>query len=126
MSKKRILIVDDDASIRDVMEEVLLSEGFDVDVAENGQDAIDRLQKALNLPDLILVDLMMPVKDGVGFLKDQQNIPRLKTIPSVIMTADGQIESKIRELGIKDFLKKPIDLDHFTNAVKRLVAPHTL
>ncbi len=119
--RKKILIVEDDACIREVMEEILESEGFEVSVAINGQEAIDNLRKTEDLPDLILLDLMMPVKDGIAFREEQKEDLRLCGIPVVLMTADGQIEAKKKKMDAMDFLKKPIDIDKFLEAVNRYI-----
>ncbi len=109
--KKKIFIIEDDAEILSSIEELLKDEGYEVATAKNGQDAIDQLTVMKQLPQLILLDLMMPVKDGVGFREDQAKDSRIKNIPVILMSADGQIEVKKIKMGIEQHLKKPLDID---------------
>jgi CheY-like chemotaxis protein len=109
---KKILIIEDDPDIRDSLRELLEMEGYSVACATNGQEGIDCLHHmASALPNIILLDLMMPVKDGIGFRQDQQKHPQWHSIPTVIMSADGNARSKLANLGITTFLKKPVDLE---------------
>ncbi|MFL6646633.1 MAG: response regulator, partial [Sulfurifustaceae bacterium] len=82
-----VLVIEDDADIRGCVVEALEGEGYTVVTAENGQEGIDSLRNAARLPDLIILDLMMPVKDGVEFRMEQQAEPRWKDIPVIVMTA---------------------------------------
>lgn len=110
MSSKRIFVVEDDLHIRESLTEVLEIEGFDVFSAVNGQEALDILRSG-EKADLILLDLMMPVKDGFQFKAEQEVDPLIQNIPVIIMSANGNMSAK-KELGtVKEFLKKPIDLD---------------
>lgn len=119
--RKKILIVEDDRFIRDAVKELLESEGFEVECAENGQTGIDFLRQSETLPGLVLLDVMMPVKDGFGFRKDQEADPRLSSIPVVVMTADS-IEFERMKIGAQNYLKKPLDIDHLIEVVKRSCA----
>ena len=66
-----------------------------------------------DLPNLILLDLMMPVKDGFAFRAEQERDPRLARIPVVVLSADAHVEEKKRKMGVKTALRKPIDFDRF-------------
>jgi len=83
--RNRILVVDDDADIRDALEQVLLSAGNRVSTAKNGKDALDLIQTIR--PDVILLDLMMPVMDGFRFREAQKQDRTLADIPVVIISA---------------------------------------
>ncbi len=83
--RNRILVVDDDADIRDALEQVLLSAGNRVSTAKNGKDALDLIQTIR--PDVILLDLMMPVMDGFRFREAQKQDRALADIPVVIISA---------------------------------------
>lgn len=116
--RNRILIVEDDADIRDTLEEVLVAEGYSVQVASNGQEALDCLRSAEQLPNLVLLDLMMPIKDGQAFREEQERDPRLADIPIVIMSADAHIEERRIRMHLHAAIKKPFGID----LVLRMVA----
>lgn len=107
----KILIVEDDADIRDTLEEVLVAEGYLVQVASNGQEALDCLRTAEELPNLVLLDLMMPVKDGQAFREEQQRDPLLADVPVVIMSADAHIEERRLRMHVHAAIKKPFGID---------------
>ncbi|MDB4946889.1 MAG: response regulator [Labilithrix sp.] len=109
--KRRVLVVEDDRDIRETLEEVLVAEGYTVEVASNGQEALERLRAAEPLPNLILLDLMMPVKDGLAFREEQQRDPLLAEVPIVIMSADAHIEEKRRRMHVDAAIRKPFDID---------------
>lgn len=115
----KVLIVEDDEWIRDCIRELLEEEGLQVVVATNGRDAIELLHAMSELPQLILLDLMMPVMDGNAFRDTQAVDVRLAEIPVVVMTADGQIEAKQAKLGAREYLKKPVKIDTLIDTVSR-------
>jgi CheY-like chemotaxis protein len=115
MNNKHILVVEDDKDIRDTFSEILKSEGFTVTVAENGQVALDFLLKGNATPDLIFLDIMMPVMNGQVFYEKMCAIPDLSGIPVVVISAGTE---KI-EMAATAFMKKPLDLDDvITTALK--------
>ena len=85
MTRKKILIVEDEAVIRELMTRTLGAEGWSVETAENGRVALDRV--AVRAPDLILLDLMMPEMDGFQFVEEVQRHKEWRTIPIVVVTA---------------------------------------
>jgi CheY-like chemotaxis protein len=104
---KAILVVEDDADIRDSMEELLGDEGYQVVSAVHGLDALTRLRAAAELPGLILLDLMMPEMDGYAFRAEQLKDPKLSGIPVVLMSAGGDLDNKAKQLSAQGVLKKP-------------------
>ena len=104
----RILIVDDDADIRDGLSELLSDEGFDVATASNGQAAMDWLRDHRPKSCIILLDLMMPVMDGRTFLRAKQSDPDLSTLPVVIITAGPREIDETAD--VRGCITKPIDL----------------
>lgn len=116
---KTIFVVEDDEGIRNGLQELLESAGYKVETANDGKEALDRLEASASLPALIILDLMLPVMDGYQFREKQEFNPRLASIPVVITTAGGDIESKALNLGAKGHLKKPFSLDDILNTVKR-------
>lgn len=116
--KKTILIVEDDESIRESLEELLEAEGFDVLLAENGQEAIDLLDKKPPVK-LILLDLSMPVMDGKTFLGVfASRFPETKTLPILIMTAAGRHE--LPTYPSASFLRKPFDVNDLMTRIGSL------
>jgi CheY-like chemotaxis protein len=118
--RKKILLVDDTATIL-AMEKLILGDGYDYTIARNGSEAMDRA--LADEPDLILMDLNMPVKDGLEALRDLKAGQETAAIPVVIVTTRGEPDSVAlcRSLGCSDFVTKPIDGDQLVNAVKRIL-----
>lgn len=116
MSKK-VFVVEDDQDIREALTDLLESEGYEVTTAENGQIGIDKLSAASHLPDVILLDLMMPIKDGFQFYAEKSAIPEFSDVPVIIMSADGHILDKQRQLKAQAYIKKPVDIDHILKVV---------
>ncbi|HET7370950.1 MAG TPA: response regulator [Gammaproteobacteria bacterium] len=115
---KQILIIEDDLDILDGLAMLLELDGYTVIRAENGQQAIDYLRVASALPCLILLDLMMPVKNGYEFRREQQLDPVLAHIPVVVMSADVTAEGRAMRMGSKLFLKKPAEIDAILEAAE--------
>lgn len=109
--KGPILVIDDDKEIRESLSDVLSDEGYTVVLAENGRDALNFLSSTDQLPRLVFLDLMMPILDGQGFRKEQMSNPAISEIPTILFSANGQLDKRALEIGMTDFLKKPIDLD---------------
>jgi two-component system response regulator CpxR len=107
-----VLVVDDDEAIRQVISEVLRDEGYDVVCAENGLQALSELQRE-RPPDLVLLDLMMPVMSGWEVLEQLQASDELSRIPVVVVSA-------MAAPGVHEYLPKPIDLDNLLSTVGRL------
>jgi CheY-like chemotaxis protein len=115
---KRILIVEDDLDIRDVLTQVLEFEGYQVVGVGNGREALDYLRNNPR-PGLILLDLMMPVMDGWQFRAQQQQDPELNQIPVVILSADGNVYQKAATIRAAGYLKKPVELETLLDTVGR-------
>jgi CheY-like chemotaxis protein len=104
---KRVLIVEDAEEICSSMADLLRSEGYDVSIASNGREAMQHLESVAEVPDVILLDLMMPEMDGYEFRALQRADPRLSSIPVLLMTAGGDIQAKAAQLGVRGYLRKP-------------------
>ena len=118
MRKYKILVVEDTKSIREELKEILIFEGMDVFTAENGNEGIDKAKK--HLPDLVLCDIMMPLKDGFEVFVEIQKIKYLKHTPFIFLTAKSTVEN-IREgmiLGVDDYITKPFDIDMLIKSIK--------
>lgn len=121
-SKKRLLIVDDEAGIRDSLR-LLLKQNFDVTTAADGQEALDIVMK--DLPDLVLLDLMMPKLDGIETLKQFRE--KQIRIPVVMLTAANTVRSAVEamKLGAVDYINKPFDIDELTSLIIQLLESET-
>jgi two-component system chemotaxis response regulator CheY len=115
VAAERILIVDDDESIRQIVRLCLTDEGFEVREASNGQTALDALGEFQ--PDLILLDLRMPVMDGWEFSRRYASLPG-HHVPIVAFVAGLNTEQDCAGLAPATILTKPFDLDDLLNAVR--------
>jgi CheY-like chemotaxis protein len=106
MQGPRVLVVEDDAAIRDELADVLRENGYDVLAAENGVDALGRLAPG-GPPSLIVLDLMMPIMDGWGFRAEQLKLPAIAQIPIVVITGGNDAEQEAALLGAIGYLVKP-------------------
>ncbi len=103
----KILVVDDESDIRELLTDELVDADFDVIEAENGAEALNRVYN--DHPDLVLLDLMMPVLDGVQVLKTLKSNPYTSKLPVVLLTAVSADEGEQRcmELGANHYVTKP-------------------
>jgi CheY-like chemotaxis protein len=108
----RILVVEDDADAREAMVALLQMKGYRAVPAGNGKEALDYLNRA-PVPDLIILDLWMPVMDGWQFRSEQVKDPRLKEIPVVVVTA----LSDQADVDANEVIIKPVDLDRLLTTV---------
>ena len=106
--KRTILIVDDDEINGDILSS-FLGGVFEIRRAFNGKECLDIISQEHEVIDLVVLDVMMPIMDGIEVLKHRQKSPLLKKIPFVIMTSDKEIEKECFLLGANDFIKKPYD-----------------
>jgi putative two-component system response regulator len=120
-SRPRILVVDDTALSRTLMEDLLVPLGYEVMSAENGADCLEMARR--HLPDLILLDVVMPVMDGFTACEEIKSDPRIQQIPVVLITSLEDRDSKLNGLsvGANDFLSKPIDKAEVTIRVRNLL-----
>jgi len=110
-SQAKVLIVDDEADNIRILEVLLLRRGYAVIKARNGAEALQQVYS--EQPDIILLDVMMPIMDGFEVCKILKDNPETRLIPVVIMTALGQVEDRVKgiEAGADDFLTKPVHRD---------------
>ncbi|MGK5084580.1 response regulator [Bdellovibrionota bacterium FG-1] len=119
MANKLILIVEDDAAIVMVISEILKIEGYSVVAASDGEQGINYLRMAMELPSLVLLDLRMPVKDGYYFRQEQAADPRLAGVPVILMSADGQLDTFQINIESERRIRKPLDIKALLAAVRR-------
>jgi len=122
---RRILVIDDSLDNQFLLRTILEARGYMVECSSNGAEALAWLQTGVTLPDVILLDLRMPVMDGFGFLHSQRNNLNLRDIPTVVMTGDGDEEStrlKTKSPGQSkspDVLIKPLSIGSLIKAIER-------
>ncbi len=116
-----ILVVDDDLDILELLKMNLEPDGYAVRTASDGKQAVETA--ILDPPDLILLDVMMPHKDGFQVIEELKNIEETKTVPVILLTARGQTEDKVQGLdaGADDYITKPFDLREVTARVKAVL-----
>lgn len=121
---KTILVVDDSVANRQPMARLLRSQGYETLCVGNGMEAVETFH--FTTPDLILLDLMMPVMDGLGLLKKMQHHPVWANLPVIVVTAkpsDDVALQHARQLGAKEcFVKADFTLDQLFTSIRRHIA----
>ncbi len=117
-----ILIVDDDEVIRPVWTKMLQRAGHQVMSASRAQEALDYLRQAQPLPNLILLDLMMPTMDGLQFLKELKQEPLLANVPVIVISGAELERSRFAPFGIVSYLQKPFTLKELLATVAQFDA----
>jgi CheY-like chemotaxis protein len=112
-----VLIVEDDADLREMMAQLLSLEGFQAATVANGSEALQYLHNGRAKPDVILLDLMMPVMDGWEFRRKQQADPAFADVPVIVLSALDQ--SRAADVQAEAFLKKPLDFDRLLQLVRQ-------
>ncbi len=115
--KKRVLVVDDDASIRELLSTALEDDGYEVVPATNGEDALSVVDRWR--PDVIVLDLMMPVMDGWTFAK---RLREHDEIPIVVLSAVNDVNRHAKSIGAAAVVGKPFDLDQLLPKVAQAAA----
>ncbi|BDG06833.1 response regulator [Anaeromyxobacter oryzae] len=117
MNRPLVLVVDDDPDILDAICDILEAEGYRVARARHGLEALERVSE--ELPAVILLDLMMPVMDGLAFANALRQRPVPRRIPIVVISADGNPQ-KVAALGAQGYLAKPFDIDALLTHVSHM------
>jgi DNA-binding response OmpR family regulator len=121
MTNKKILIADDEPYILRSLSFVLKKEGFDVEIACNGEEALEKTQQ-FN-PKILFLDVMMPIKDGYKVCKKLKSNPETKDIYIIMLTAKGQIIDKEKGLtiGADEYITKPFAPREIVDKVKKIM-----
>ncbi len=117
---KTILVVEDDGATRESLGLILGAQGYGVLGAANGQEALGLLRSGPH-PNLILLDLMMPVMDGWQFRREQERDAALAAIPVVVLSADGSVRQKAAALHATDYLQKPVEVESLLETIQKLL-----
>ncbi len=116
-----LLIVEDDEDSRETLAEILRMEAFRVRAAGNGQEALDDLRREPP-PDLILLDLMMPVMDGLQFQYALRLEAELSHIPILVISGDSNLAQEAERIHASGYLLKPIQIDRLLALVRKILA----
>jgi len=115
-----ILVVEDHEDIRNSLKALLTRQGFDVAVAVDGDDGLEKA-RAIS-PDLILTDNYMPGLDGLQMIAQLRQIPALSDVPIIVLSRDSGIERAAMAAGADRFLKKSTPFEETMKAIKQLLA----
>lgn len=115
----RLLIVDDDHGVQKMLRTLLEYEHFEVMVANDGLAALECLERTH--PDLILLDLMMPIMDGLAFVRELERRGLHPAIPVVVLTANVYAKPLVERMGVEDWLIKPFHLAELLQKIGRLL-----
>lgn len=126
MASGYILVVDDEPDIRQLVQEILEDEGYEVDTAENGQTAKESCR--LRRPELVLLDIWMPDIDGISLLKEWSENDDFGHFPVIMMSGHGSVETAVEatRLGAYDFLEKPLSLAKLLLTVEHALQAYKL
>jgi signal transduction histidine kinase len=117
-TRRHLLVVDDDLDLRESMCDLLREDGYEVSTAADGEAALEFLRRK-TVPDLIVLDLMMPVKDGWQFRVEQRNDPAISAIPVLAISADGT--SKAASIDADGYLAKPFEYPRLREEIERII-----
>ncbi|MBS2031497.1 MAG: response regulator [Deltaproteobacteria bacterium] len=122
-AKAQVLVVEDDPDVADMLTELLGLEGYRVLQAREGREALAMLRGGA-LPDVILLDLMMPEMNGWQFRQAQLADERFANVPVVVLSADTLTREKALALGASVGLRKPVDIERLLEVLESIGAPH--
>ena len=120
--QKIVILAEDDRTIARLIIFKLEKEGFKVIHFLNGESVVDTVSKIL--PDIVILDVMMPIQDGISILKEIKASPKTKHIPVVILSAKGQEKDIIKgmEIGASDYISKPFSPSELIVRIKRILS----
>ena len=121
----RVLYVEDEKDIRVPISQILTLLGYEVRCADNGQQGVEAAERWK--PDIILMDLRMPVMDGPTAIRALRSNPDTSTIPIFVLSAynDAKTRAECKQMGVDKFFSKPLDLEKVGAAIKKTLNPQT-
>jgi CheY-like chemotaxis protein len=114
-----VLVVDDDAEVRELLRVALTSDGYSVATVANGREALHHLRSHAETC-VIILDLLLPVMDGVHFRTAQLRDRSLAWIPLIVVSAAEDADRRAREVGARRFIRKPLHLDEVRRALRHI------
>jgi DNA-binding response OmpR family regulator len=122
LTGKRVLIVEDDAAIIELLRFLLEQEGLEVEVAHDGLEALDKMETFS--PDLVLLDLRLPKLEGMDVLWEMRQNPRWSNVPVVVVSVDSSPQTMLQgwRLGVDSYFIKPFDPDELIRVVRRILS----
>ncbi len=119
MSKKRILLIDDDPTVAKIIEPFLVNHGYDLMIASDGEVAVDMVKQ--QRPDLIILDVQMPRMNGYTFILELKKIAGCEHLPIIVLTAKDGMSEIFKVEGAKEYLTKPVNNDRLIELIKRYI-----
>lgn len=116
---RRVLLIDDESSILVILATLFNDEGYTVRTAANGQEALELLRGWR--PDLILLDLMMPLMDGAAFRAEQRRLAAAADVPLILLSADGKAPLSSERFGAAAVIRKPFELEAVLDVVDQVL-----
>ncbi len=123
MKQSKILVIDDSTTNIVLLEAILTEKGYQIETALNAKEAFSRIEK--QIPDLILLDLLMPKVSGFDFLEQLRKDETTRKTPVIVISAintDDENTKRINNLEAVDFLRKPIDIQYLVNKVEEILS----
>lgn len=117
VGNRQVLLVEDDIDVREAIVEILEDHDYQVRGVSNGAEALQVLRAKGVVPCVILLDIMMPVMDGTEFRDRQLADPELRSIPVIVLSAQGNARAVAANMKATTFLPKPVDMDALLGAV---------
>ena len=117
---KRIHVLEDDEDIRYIIEYLLKDEGYELQLSSSFSDLKSKLKDSV--PDLFILDVMLPDGDGAEICQDLKSDIFTKHIPIIVMSANDQNKAKSLEAGANDYISKPFDIDYIVKRINKLLA----
>ena len=120
MSKKRVLVIDDDEEVISLVTTIAELEGYEVRAARNGAEGLEVLRQGQFQPDLILLDLMMPVMDGWTFSREARRMAASRDTPIIVLSGVHDLSRRIEGLPVNGFVAKPFEYDELVSWLGRV------
>ena len=118
----KVLAIDDSRTMRSMLEHTLAGAGYEVHLAEDGQDGLDKLSEVN--PDAVITDINMPIMDGFGFIEGARSKREFRGVPILVLTTESaaELKTKARDLGATGWIVKPFHEDKLVAAIERVTA----
>jgi DNA-binding response OmpR family regulator len=122
----KVLVIEDDGELQQLISTLLNREGYETHYAFNGKEGLERMLAVQ--PDVVLLDLMLPVLNGVEVIQQAATNTSIRDIPIIVMTGHGDkadlLETKMKDGGVRAYLRKPFDLGEMKSLVRRMLAQY--